>query len=500
MIAATLMVKIAAETSAFHTAMQQTQRAVRGSAQQMEQASSAVSALQSRMRTLNESFRIGRLTEDQFAAGVRTLKADIHELAAATELTAKSQQRLSQIGRQADGALRLVTAQAKRGADGFEAFGVATLAASNLAMGGLKGVGAAASQLQVFALGNPAMLGILAGLTAIASAFALIMRDTEGAAEALRGFDLQNLQRVRGRLAGIDTERTSLTAPMPPSRGPADLILQNHTRELRRARLAELLIEEARLRIDETRLRTATVPQPRSTPAGRTLPPSATPRVGAPDLGYLANAIPSPTDFKPFENSMDTATARMHEMKQAAKDLKPVMVDLGAVMASAVAGGISGLAAAFGNALTGTENFLQSMRRMLGSLLTSIGNALIAAGVGALKLFSALSSPVGAAAAIAAGIGLVVLGTAMGSSGGGATASSGGSAPTSSVGVSRRGSGASRTTDVPLVVQVVAGSTGEVLQTIDAGQARYESRGGTRAGARVARVQIDGLIVSRGMG
>jgi hypothetical protein len=174
MIAATLMVRIAAETTAFHTEMQRAQRAVTGTAQQMEAASAAVTALQSRLTTLTQSYRIGRMTEVEYAAGLRTLKADMASLATTTEMTSKTQERLAAVGNQVNRGLRAVTMDARRGAQGFEAFGVASEAAALVTSRGIGGIAMAAARLQVFALGNPWLVGILSGLAAFAAAWQLL--------------------------------------------------------------------------------------------------------------------------------------------------------------------------------------------------------------------------------------------------------------------------------------------------------------------------------------
>ena len=200
-IAATLMVKIAADTADFHRSMQNSQNAVRGTAQQMEQASSAVTVLQTRMRTLTESYRIGRLSEAQYAEALRTLRADVAELGTTTELTARSQQRLAMVGQSAARQLRAVTADARRGASGFEAFGVAALAGSQLATQGFRGVASAAGTLQVFAMGNPWLIGILSGIGAIASAWMLFSRETDQATEAVRELTREQLKQQALNLA-----------------------------------------------------------------------------------------------------------------------------------------------------------------------------------------------------------------------------------------------------------------------------------------------------------
>lgn len=212
MIAATLMVKIAAETTAFHKGMADAQRAVKNSATQMQQGSAAVSALQNRIRLLNESFRLGRIAENQWAEGMRTAVADARSLAATTELTNKSTERLTRSITGAEGALRRQAMMSRRSADGIERGAEVMNALTIAATGGASGIAMAANQLQrmavaagaVKAVGIIGALGAIATLAAtVAMAFGSMKSKTQEAMNALADFS-----RLRLAAAGLTPAQT----------------------------------------------------------------------------------------------------------------------------------------------------------------------------------------------------------------------------------------------------------------------------------------------------
>lgn len=158
-----------------------------------------VDALEDRARALNEEWRAGILDEQAYAAGLRQLKADIAETAAATKTGTSEMARLSAIGGQVGGSLRGVSTQARRSVDGLEAVGTAVNAVAMAATRGAGGVAAATGSLQVMMLGNPVMIGILGGLGAIAMAWGTISEAIRGAREEAEKERNANLGRVRSR-------------------------------------------------------------------------------------------------------------------------------------------------------------------------------------------------------------------------------------------------------------------------------------------------------------
>lgn len=126
---ASLVVRIAAETSQFQEAMASSVKATRDTQLAMEQSSAAVTALEARMRSLRQAYNLGVLSQQEFSEAARTVKADVAELATQAQLTEGSQARLASVGGSASRAMRV-------GATAVQEAGVATEhATSRIAFG-----------------------------------------------------------------------------------------------------------------------------------------------------------------------------------------------------------------------------------------------------------------------------------------------------------------------------------------------------------------------------
>lgn len=437
MIAATLMVKIAADTTAFNSALQKAQQSVRGSAAQMQQASGAVTALQTRITGLTQGFRIGSISEEAYAAGLKEVRADMHQLTAVSELSVKSQARLASVGATVTRQLNAVTTSAKRSATGFEAFGVAALAASELAAGGIASVGVAASTLGVFARGNPWLIGLMAGLTALAAAWQLIQTMANKATDAVDGFIHKHREAAAGRLAVVQEllrtapatiqQRISTSTPM----GPGPTIVST----IENPAIARLQAEEQRLLVEVNTLPVTlarNVKVLRDHVDGLTesvrgfvtamrnaaeLRAAALAALGSPRgmTGDQLNNLISPKTFGvdakggsgPAANSTIAFTLKsMDEIVSKAQAVKAQMLDVGSMIAQGVIAIAQGAASGF----KGMGKILLSL---IGNIMVQVGQSMIMFGIGMKALRMAIKNPV---AAIAAGVLLVAAGSALSAS------------------------------------------------------------------------------------
>jgi tetratricopeptide (TPR) repeat protein len=96
--AASLLVRIGAETSDFQEAMAASVRSTRDVQLAMEQSSRAVTALEARMRSLKEAANLGLLSRQQLGEEARTVSADVAELATQSQLAEGAQSRLARVG------------------------------------------------------------------------------------------------------------------------------------------------------------------------------------------------------------------------------------------------------------------------------------------------------------------------------------------------------------------------------------------------------------------
>jgi hypothetical protein len=465
-IAATLVVKIAAETAEFHRAIADSQRAVRGSAAQMEQASQAVTVLQTRMTTLSQAYRVGRLSEEQYGAQLRTLQADIRELAATTDLTAASQRRLAGLGGQVQSQLRGLSMQARRGAEGLEAAALAGTALIGAFSGGGPALVAAANQLQgvavaARAVGAVTVIGAIAAIIGMVVSLSNALKNNKRAAEealsAMRDYSV-------GRLRGIlqTTQALAATARQGAVSGvmgpelfgeimrAADIGrlrqasgTQRELLELAAARLTAQesqirgLIQGAEHRVQRERAVTQeynaqkTVLEDLEQKLNRIVGKPLIAAGGLPQPTALLNPQAGLAEYIEQRKRIAETAASAGQLalgtvgiagpaggptfaQQVKAALAPAIAEAklaGAQMidlAGPIAAGIMAIAQ---SAASGFKNLGATLLGILGGLLQQMGQALVSFGVGALALKNLFKNPI---AAIAAGAAMIALGAALG--------------------------------------------------------------------------------------
>lgn len=379
------------------------------------QTSGPIDDLERRTAELTQAWRAGIIGENEYALGLRQLKVDIAGTAAATSRSAAEMERLASIGGQVTGQLRAVTAHARRGAQGFEAFGVTTNAAAMLATGGIRGISSAAMSLSVFSLGNPAMIGILSGIAALASAWSMVSSRTDEATVSAQSFQRINLAGITG---GAFARWMTAADAAFAARGTDDFSRLNATAQMYGRRY-----DDAVARVNDL-LRRGVHQQSGVGGGGVTGGGmGAAPRgVGVPDLGYLDNALPVPTDlpgFKAFENSFEGATARMAEMKESmGKELEGMKSRFASIdVFGALGNGLVQISGIVGEAIAGVGGGFRSIGKVilqvLGGLMKSVGASMIMFGFAGQRIQTFITNPAGA---IAAGIALVALGSALSAS------------------------------------------------------------------------------------
>lgn len=413
--------------------------------QTVVQTSGPVEELERRTQELIQAWQVGALTEEAYAAELKQLKVDVTALASATSTSAADMERLARVGQQVNGGLRQVTAVARRTAQGFEAFGVGTLAATQVAAGGIQGVVSAANSLQVFAIGNPMLIGILSGLAALASAYALLKRGGNEAAEANERFvfSFQRMLQMSPDAIVAGAFRNWMTASDEAfrARGTADFSRLNAYAQMMGRRYSDAV------RFTERMFRGG-VHQPPGFGSGDRSPE---PKPGQGFKGFQFNpSVPTAIDPQALQRAKEIAMAAAEAgrvaLDEAARtamapgvmvgilsaDLDAMteksksFVDITQTIYGGLADGLGGIGVVLGEMLAGVGGGFKRLGAVIiqtiGGMLQSIGRSLIAFGLAgkAIKLFQ--KNP---AAAVAAGIALIALGAALSASVAKQTASGG---------------------------------------------------------------------------
>jgi hypothetical protein len=435
---ARLVVEISAKTAEFKAAMQETLRATRDTQRQLETSANAVKALEDRFNGLKRGFRTGVVGEQEFANAMKTLKADVAELATQGTLTEKSLDRLAKVGAGATRELNNVTRVARQTAQGFEAVGLGVQAAAALAAGGISGISGAASALSNFARGNPYLIGILGGLTALAAAWGLLkdmFKSTADEAERalnLIGRNVSNPQRIAAmrdealrsaRALGIDS--ATALAPGFNVGAPATRLAIEFNRQLSNRSLQEqaVLIGNLQRTLNQLKISQNNVAQNHG-PApdlrgddlgGITIGSMRKARSGMVDAGAaadLANRIAQAKQQAGALASMrdgieDSLTAVGNLIDKTQARIASASAGIGDVM-QGMFERIGGILAA--GHLT-FKTFLMSIVGTVAGVMVALGKQLIAFGTAGMAIKAFVKNP---AAALAAGAALVLLGSTLG--------------------------------------------------------------------------------------
>jgi hypothetical protein len=464
LVVGNLVARFTAETAEFQRAMRDMGRVNSDTQRSMQDSASAVTALENRLDTLRNQWRLNVIGEQEFATAIKQVRADVAEMASSSTLSAAGIDRLAKVGQTATRELRSVTAVAKRTADGFEAMGVAALAASQVAVGGITGIGRAASSLGVFALGSPAMIGILAGVSALAAAWDLVSKNTKDAEAAAEGFVHRHREAAAGRLSVVQEAIRNAPAQVPTtvfgrSGMRSTEMIDNPAIPALRAEEQRLLIEVNTLlptRVtherhisDEMRQHVQLI---RELKDGLRDTKAAVTGIGdawknmKEDLGKVMTLgadffksgkgdLGKHSGVFGLKEGLDPVLNKAREYGGAFIDVGKLIGESLIVMAESIGHGFKGMG--------------KIMLGLLGNIMVEVGKSMIMFGAAMKALKIAIKNPV---VAIAAGIGLVALGSALGASaqhavnsggeGGGSAGGSFASAPaTGGTGSSDEGSG-----------------------------------------------------------
>lgn len=423
-----LVVTLRADTAGLSNALKGMGTDLRKSA---SETALAADLLRDRFRSLEQQFRTGQLGAAEYASRLRTLKADIAELASTTKLSAESQLLLANTGNQ-------VTSQLTRFSGGMNraVFGLQTLA---LGMeGGRVSAQGLTSALLTLGIGSPEFLAVMAGLALVGT---LIARMGNGADEATGKFNnllrsvhqlssSQTRDAVAGEIAARERALARLRAPVTtadvdrfgelrdattsdPDAARRDALndeiaqlrtiqtlnasglrTEDDTNAVHRARVGLLthqrdLVQEM-LRMQRSAAEGAAASASVQADALRNMMRGA--RVGP---GSMDSEIELKAGFDPLQ-----------KMREIAKS----GIQLGGVISSAFTSLGQSLAGGF-------KNIGATLKGILGGLMVTIGHSMIAFGAAGLAIKQFIKNPV---AAIAAGTLLVALGSALTSSAQGA--------------------------------------------------------------------------------
>lgn len=519
---ARLVVELSAKTAEFQRAMDDVQRVSRDTQRAMEVGAQAVRLLEDRLDTLRIAFRTGQISEAQFASGLRTLQADLAETANKAQLTDRAMADLAKVGQRVAGDLNRVTAIAKRSASGFEAFGIATLAASQVAGRGIAGIGAAAGALGVFARGNPVLIGILGGLAALAGAWDLIKRATDGAKASADGWlatvnavaQLQqqgraqlgvSLLTLRGERFLLERE-ISARGTGPSSEQAARLAeIQRLMAQIQEAQRTigpffhatnqslgqqvashQTINNELKKRIDLlARLAAAEVAN--ALRAGEHAAFLAQRNQGI--VGQMTQQLHDRSqrvDINASGAGFGAEIASVEKQMRLVREMLQVRTDI-LDLTSAIGSAVSAMASQLGTALAQGANFFaafaESAIAAIGSLIQAIGQMLIAKGIGDIVRSLPFAGPL----AIGIGAGLVALGAAMGGRNPGGRGPSG----VGGVGEAHADRG-TRPANQPVMVTVEI--NGQPVPALVRSMNREEALGGSSIGVR-HRVAVPGVMV-----
>jgi hypothetical protein len=440
---ARLVVEISAKTAEFHQAMDQVTRSVRQSKEQIEANAKAITALSDRLTSLRSGFRAGVIGEQEFANAMRTLKADVAELAVQGDVAGKQLDRLSKVGAGASRELNNVTRIARQGAQGFEAFGLGVQAATALATGGISGISGAANALTNFARGNPWLIGILAGLTALAAAWGMLKEmfkgsaDEAGRALSIIGRSVTDPQRIAAmrdealrsaRALGIDS--TTAMAPGFNVGAPATRMAIEFNRQLSNRTLQEqaTLVGNLQRALNQLKISQNNLAQNRGTPATGD---SDLPTITIGSMRKPASAMTSLDAQREIANRIAQSKAQMQAILFMRDGIEESLTAVGNLI-DKTAARVASASVGIGDALSGVferiggilasghatfAKFLSAIVGTIGGVMVALGKQLVAFGTAgiAIKLFA--KNPLGA---IAAGAALILLGSQLGGAASGA--------------------------------------------------------------------------------
>jgi hypothetical protein len=436
---ARLVVEISAKTAEFKAAMQETLRATRDTQRQLETSANAVKALEDRFNGLKRGFRTGVVGEQEFANAMKTLKADVAELATQGTLTEKSLDRLAKVGAGATRELNNVTRVARQTAQGFEAVGLGVQAAAALAAGGISGISGAASALSNFARGNPYLIGILGGLTALAAAWGLLkdmFKSTADEAEralSIVGRSVTNTQRIAAMrdealrsARALNIDSATAMAPGFNVGAPATRMAIEFNRQLSNRTLQEqaVLVGNLQRALNQLKISQNNIAQSHDGTAtglraddlgGITIGSMRKARSGMVDAGAaadLANRIAQAKQQAGALASMrdgieDSLTAVGNLIDKTQARIASASAGIGDVM-QGMFERIGGILAA--GHLT-FKTFLMSIVGTVAGVMVALGKQLIAFGTAGMAIKAFVKNP---AAALAAGAALVLLGSTLG--------------------------------------------------------------------------------------
>jgi hypothetical protein len=164
-------IRAANETQA---AFQQATQGTRAFKAEVDQTTVQVGAYRDRMRELKAQHDLGQISATQYTRGLKTLRADMAELAATTTLSARAQRDLGQVSASAESQIVGLGRGTRRTKDGVEALAISAVGLTQAARGNIGALAGVFSQLQLVFLSNPWLVGVLGGLSAIAMAYQVI--------------------------------------------------------------------------------------------------------------------------------------------------------------------------------------------------------------------------------------------------------------------------------------------------------------------------------------
>lgn len=457
----------------------------------------AIDALRDRYSFLSQQYRLGLLPMNQYDAQLRILRADIAQLAATTRLGAEATQLLAQTGRAAAGDMAqlgkvqmMQNSMVRASYGGFTraAFGVQMLSQS-MDRGRLNAQGLS-SALLALSIGNPQLMALVAGISAIVAAMAILRNRTRESREQAE------------RL--VDAYRAAIRE--------GDELLNRRIAELQRkaqpgAVLPGLPAPVGRLRREEQiELHQLVLERQRRREAARERPPSAVPeaeafwatmrQLGHPlGTGPLAGAGPARQQFPlpdlelmtdqamAAANAMNPLIAKMFEVGEAAQ-----------FFGDAATAGFGALIDQMSMGEFGLSGLAKAVLREVSTMARA--KALFEFAEGIAALFNPFAGP-GLAAGhfrAAAAYGAAAVGAGLIGGGGGGVGGQGGNY---SGGYSAGRPGSSGRPVI--IVQIVGQTSREVIQEIIYDTQRDANRGGRALGISpsYAVIPVQGAIVRR---
>lgn len=425
LVVGNLVARFTAETAEFQRSMRDATRVTADTQKAMQSSADAVGRLSSAYAALKQAYSTGTLSQKQYAEGLRTLQADIREVATQGTLTEGALKRLAATGASVERQLMSAARVSHREFRQTGALDALIGQFASLAGGATSVAGAvagASSSMRTLTMTNPELFALVGIIGLIATAFERVTKNAEDAADSFKALatarGLGTVANVRQRIDDLRAQARYFPAWEGGYQG-------NRRRRAAREEADALeavlpIMQNDLLRADNQhieRLRVKTFEMTKQ----KALLAAGVELVRLQDLGFrqfVENQKRAAENAAALGRSVLAATplnaagppgGQLKAGVREALDNMKVLADSGLQLGGHVASAFTLLGQSLAHGFRGIG---AAVKGVIGDLMVTIGKAMIAFGTAGLAIKNFIKSPV---AAIAAGAALVVLGSALSS-------------------------------------------------------------------------------------